>query len=413
MKNFKLKLLSLFFLSLLFVFSFSSAITWTLSSTNATFLNQTIINTIWINDSANTYINASYPQNITVGNITADYIFGNLNYVTGLPWTITLGKLHPTNLTSTVGIGTNDPDENFDLEIKNDQGDNNNNTMVAISSGDGNTNASLFFREDSVPRYSLDYIARIADPQFQIYSFFTDEAILKIEDSSGNSFFANNLSIQDNLFAPNICYSNGTNCLSSSGEQIWTNDSSYVFLNENHSSKTIKASSLNLSNLLTVWEISANSIFTNTFKTSLIRGDSLTLQSDNLAETPTATPLYLNTYSENKVTMYPANGYGQSMWTLADDTFITGDGTVYSNLDGDTYWAMEFVDGYSYMAYAPNGLQWYTNNEDTLVLDAYPDGTTEWHENGQYDKNLTVNENINIGDGTIYWNGTALIIGVN
>ncbi len=194
---------------------------------------------------------------------------------------------------------------------------------------------------------------------------------------------------------------------------IWVNDSSNVFLNESYSSKTINVTLFNVSNLLNAGSIFANSISTSIFEADLIRGNSLTLQSDNLAETPSATPLYLKTNNEQKLEIMPDNIYGQTMWSFRDDTFLTGDGMVFQTNDGATYWVMEFVDGYSYMAYAPNGLQWYTNNEETLVLDAYPDGTTEWYENGQYDKNLTVGDTLNIGDGSIYWNGTALIIGVN
>ena len=119
-----------------------------------------------------------------------------------------------------------------------------------------------------------------------------------------------------------------------------------------------------------------------------IIGNNLKIISTSSGDTPTATPLYLNTYSENKVTMYPKNKYDQSIWTLADDTFITGDGTIYSNLDGDAYWAVEFVDGYSYLAYGPSGYEIYTNNEETLVCDMYADGTTEWYQNATFDGDI-------------------------
>lgn len=115
--------------------------------------------------------NSMYLQGLTPAQVAALYV--DTDNDTGLIinwsgffssqlWSTSAGKLYPTNLSATVGVGTSNPDSGYEMEIKNDQHiAHNNNTALAISSGEGNTNASIYFREDNVVRIAIKYVAKI------------------------------------------------------------------------------------------------------------------------------------------------------------------------------------------------------------------------------------------------------------
>ena len=67
-----------------------------------------------------------------------------------IPWNYSLGNIFQRNLSAPVGIGTKTPTGL--LEIKDIA-----TTTVVISSGVGNENATLEFREADVPRASIEY----------------------------------------------------------------------------------------------------------------------------------------------------------------------------------------------------------------------------------------------------------------
>ena len=150
--------------------------------------------------------------NNTYTNITNNYnsINQTNNYTNNESlWNLTTNiagavTIHPANLTPNVGIGTNN--SAYDLEVRNLDGQN---TYLGISSPSGNDNASLVFREADVVRYQIFYDGLIS--MFQIYSFAIDKTVLSF-NTNGDAEFSQDVNILGNLTAPNICYSNGSNC---------------------------------------------------------------------------------------------------------------------------------------------------------------------------------------------------------
>lgn len=190
------------------------------------------------------------------------------------------------------------------------------------------------------------------------------------------------------------------------GESLWTSSGGLIYPTSGETisgnlisnfinSTTFSGTDLNInqatvSTLLDANEIHANTILTNSFRANTIYGNSLTLQSDTGGDIPTATPLYFKTLNNQAAKINIPNGYGQTYWEFPDDSRFVGNYMIFGPPDEMSYFIPEFVDGYTYMAYGPSGMQWYSHGEETLVLDAYSDGTTEWHEDGKYDKNLTI-----------------------
>ena len=148
---------------------------------------------------------ADYTSNISGG--SGDSLWSQTTNVGG---DITL---HPTNLSPNVGIGTNN--SGYDFEVRNldgldSSGQPTNNTYVAISSGAGNDNATLVFRESTAVRYKIFYDGKAS--LFQIYSYAISKAIM-IFNPVGDVTVTTNLTVDNNLYAENICYSDGTNCV--------------------------------------------------------------------------------------------------------------------------------------------------------------------------------------------------------
>ena len=132
--------------------------------------------------------------------------------------------LHPDNLSQNVGVGTNN--SAYDLEVRNLDGDN---TALGISSGTGNSNASLFFREADAVRYRIFYDGRTS--LFNLYSFAIDKIVLSF-DTTGKAEFSQNVNVVGNLTAPNICLSNGTGCsLGNPFNQVLNKTSDVTFEN--------------------------------------------------------------------------------------------------------------------------------------------------------------------------------------
>jgi hypothetical protein len=158
--------------------------------------------------------------------------FGFYNSTTGL-WSFNVsgsnghGSLYPSNLTAPVGIGTSVPDSGYDLEVRNDQGDNNNNTVVAISSGPaGNTNTSLYFNEYNVPRYVIENIARPVEPMFWIRSI--SKGVILAIDGMGYVNITTRLNVVGNITAAWYNWISGDTWNSFNGSTLLFNESKLV-----------------------------------------------------------------------------------------------------------------------------------------------------------------------------------------
>jgi hypothetical protein len=146
-------------------------------------------------------------------------------------WNESSNFLYPINRSRVVGIGTDNPSAFYDMEIRNDDGRNQggeftNNTILTISSGAGNANASIYFREYNVVRYFIGYDS--LNSIFKIYNFGVNkDAITFDTDGFGNQITSiyGNLFVEENISAKNICYSNGSNCQISSGVNLSFNQS--------------------------------------------------------------------------------------------------------------------------------------------------------------------------------------------
>ena len=176
--------------------------------------------------------------------------------------------LHPDNLSQNVGVGTNN--SAYDLEVRNLDGDN---TALGISSGTGNSNASLFFREADTVRYKIFYDGRTS--LFNLYSFAIDKILLSF-DTTGKAEFSQNVNIVGNLTAPNICLSNGTGCGSINPFDQVLNKTSNVKFNDINATGNITAvwgffHSINVSN---------DSIYVGGVKISSPDGSTLNISSN-------------------------------------------------------------------------------------------------------------------------------------
>jgi hypothetical protein len=121
-------------------------------------------------------------------------------------WNMTNGFLHQDNLSAHVGIGVNNPGSS-DLYIR---ADNDDNTYVSISSGAANGNATFLFKELDVIRSLLYYNTRLAT--LNIFSTNLDKNIFTIFMNTGLVKITTNLSVDEQIWASNLCYSNGSNC---------------------------------------------------------------------------------------------------------------------------------------------------------------------------------------------------------
>jgi len=121
-------------------------------------------------------------------------------------WNMTNGFLHQDNLSAHVGIGVNNPGMS-DLYIR---ADNDDNTYVSISSGAANGNATFLFKELDVVRSWLYYNTKLAT--LNILSINLDKNIFTIFMNTGLVKITTNLSVDDQVWASNLCYSNGSNC---------------------------------------------------------------------------------------------------------------------------------------------------------------------------------------------------------
>jgi hypothetical protein len=95
-------------------------------------------------------------------------------------WNQTSNSLFPSNLSKNVGIGTDTP--NGKLEVKDT-----NTTILIISSGTGNENASLDFREANVPRARIEYGG--ANGLLKIWSLYADgmeDVIMSFDTRTNN-----------------------------------------------------------------------------------------------------------------------------------------------------------------------------------------------------------------------------------
>lgn len=164
--------------------------TGTITYTNATYNNITNTYINQTNNITNTYTESLWNQTTNAGAVT----------------------LHPLNLSQRVGIGTSN--SAYDLEVRNTDGidvdgDHSNNTYLGISSGGGNDNATLMFREATAVRYKIFYDGLTA--LFQIYSFAIDKTIM-LFNIRGNVQITTNLTVDGDVYASNLCYTNGTQC---------------------------------------------------------------------------------------------------------------------------------------------------------------------------------------------------------
>ena len=155
------------------------------------------------------YINATYT------NITNNFINQSSN------WNESGNTFYPSNLSRSVGIGTTS--SAYDLEVRNEDGVNyigqyTNDTYLTISSGAGNANATLLFREATAVRYKIFYDG--FQSLFQIYNFAIDKVVMAFKPDG-------KIEMYYNLTAPNICYSNGSNCQAITGTN-YTSDEIYI-----------------------------------------------------------------------------------------------------------------------------------------------------------------------------------------
>lgn len=166
----------------------------------------------------NTYTNITNIYNNITQNLTT--------IVNDTLWNSTNGNVHPTILGTHVGIGTSLPVGMFEVK-------DNASTDVIISSGAGNENATLQFREADVLRAMIEYSG--LDGIMRIWSKYADgvDNVLislnvitnQIDMPSGNVNIPNgNLTVGQNIWAPNLCYVNGSNCNITSNALTMLND---------------------------------------------------------------------------------------------------------------------------------------------------------------------------------------------
>lgn len=137
----------------------------------------------------------------------------------------------------------------------------------------------------------------------------------------------------------------------------------------------------------TITSLSVTSLTTTNFRANTITGSNLTLRSDSGGDTPTAQPLYLNTGSTTGLTMSVPDA-GVIAFTLNDDSIISAEGLMITGTDANSYFILEWADGYSYWGLGVNGLQIWLNADAGQVLDLNADGTSKFYENATFDKNL-------------------------
>lgn len=138
---------------------------------------------------------------------------------------------------------------------------------------------------------------------------------------------------------------------------------------------------------LTATSGTITSLSVTNFRANTITGNNLTLQSDSGGDTPTAQPIYLKTGSTTGLTM-SAPDAGVIAFTLNDDSIISAEGLMITGTDANSYFILEWADGYSYWGLGVNGLQIWLNADAGQVLDLNADGTSKFYENATFDKNV-------------------------
>ena len=153
--------------------------------------------------------------NVTNGTLNHNELF-NLDYassghtgfapITSIYWNQTANGLFPINNSKRVGIGLTEPVSKLNVK-------DNLTTILTISSGIGNENASLDFREGDTIRARIEYSG--LDGGLRFWSLYGDgnyDELMYFNTRTPNEIRTFQNFSASNLYAQNICYTNGTGC---------------------------------------------------------------------------------------------------------------------------------------------------------------------------------------------------------
>ena len=151
----------------------------------------------------NSTYNSTYHS--MLGNVSLWYNYSTVGNI----WNYSAGYIFQNNLSAHVGIGTNNP-ELYVLSIIDN---NDNNTFVRISSGYANGNATISFAEGAgtILRWQMYLNNKLSTLNFWNSNYDRDYLTL-FQNGRVHVQVNSNFSATENVWSPNLCYANGSNC---------------------------------------------------------------------------------------------------------------------------------------------------------------------------------------------------------